>query len=83
MFPTLLLWFLNGAIVLSVFIKLLVHGEPVIRMHSRTSVTFWRHRKQADLDLARVCYPLLVSKSPLQVPISPLACAGRTECRSL
>ncbi|KAM8980976.1 sterol regulatory element-binding protein 2 isoform X1 [Sarcophilus harrisii] len=53
MFPTLLLWLLNGTIVLSVFIKLLVHGEPVIRMHSRTSVTFWRHRKQADLDLAR------------------------------
>uniref|UniRef100_A0A5F8GHC9 Sterol regulatory element-binding protein 2 n=1 Tax=Monodelphis domestica TaxID=13616 RepID=A0A5F8GHC9_MONDO len=54
MFPTLLLWFLNGLIVLSVFIKLLVHGEPVIRLHSRTSVTFWRHRKQADLDLAKV-----------------------------
>ncbi|XP_044533235.1 sterol regulatory element-binding protein 2 [Gracilinanus agilis] len=53
MFPTLLLWLLNGVIVLSVFIKLLVHGEPVIRLHSRTSVTFWRHRKQADLDLAK------------------------------
>ena len=54
MMPTLLLWLVNGVIVLSVFVKLLVHGEPVIRPHSRSSVTFWRHRKQADLDLARV-----------------------------
>lgn len=54
MMPTLLLWLVNGVIVLSVFVKLLVHGEPVIRPHSRPSVTFWRHRKQADLDLARV-----------------------------
>lgn len=52
--PTLLLWLVNGVIVLSVFVKLLVHGEPVIRPHSRSSVTFWRHRKQADLDLAKV-----------------------------
>lgn len=54
MMPTLLLWLVNGVIVLSVFVKLLVHGEPVIRPHSRSSVTFWRHRKQADLDLAKV-----------------------------
>ncbi|XP_060045034.1 sterol regulatory element-binding protein 2 isoform X2 [Erinaceus europaeus] len=53
MMPTLLLWLVNGVVVLSVFVKLLVHGEPVIRPHSRSSVTFWRHRKQADLDLAR------------------------------
>ncbi|PIO35162.1 hypothetical protein AB205_0102920, partial [Aquarana catesbeiana] len=33
--------------------KLLIHGEPVTRLHSRSSVKFWRHRKQADLDLAR------------------------------
>lgn len=51
--PTLLLWLVNGVIVLSVFVKLLVHGEPVIRPHSRSSVTFWRHRRQADLDLSR------------------------------
>lgn len=51
--PTLLLWLVNGVVILSVFVKLLVHGEPVIRPHSRSSVTFWRHRRQADLDLAR------------------------------
>ncbi|XP_052523223.1 sterol regulatory element-binding protein 2 [Tympanuchus pallidicinctus] len=53
MMPTLILWLVNGVIVLSVFVKLLVHGEPVTRLHSRSSVAFWRHRKQADLDLAR------------------------------
>ncbi|XP_006890136.1 PREDICTED: sterol regulatory element-binding protein 2 [Elephantulus edwardii] len=53
MMPTLLLWLVNGVVVLSVLVKLLVHGEPVIPPHSRSSVTFWRHRKQADLDLAR------------------------------
>ncbi|XP_043821663.1 sterol regulatory element-binding protein 2 [Dromiciops gliroides] len=73
MFPTLLLWLLNGVIVLSVFIKLLVHGEPVIRMHSRTSVTFWRHRKQADLDLARGDFAAAASN--LQTCLSVL---GRT-----
>lgn len=65
MLPTLLLWLVNGVIVLSVFVKLLVHGEPVIRPHSRSSVAFWRHRKQADLDLARVSpdsvFPLSLS----------------------
>ncbi|XP_068108893.1 sterol regulatory element-binding protein 2 [Hyperolius riggenbachi] len=51
--PTLILWLVNGAIVLSVFMKLLIHGEPVTRLHSRSSVKFWRHCKQADLELAR------------------------------
>lgn len=63
MLPTLLLWLVNGVIVLSVFVKLLVHGEPVIQPHSRSSVTFWRHRKQADLDLARVS-AVYLSPSP-------------------
>ncbi|XP_069508877.1 sterol regulatory element-binding protein 2 [Ambystoma mexicanum] len=53
MIPTLVLWLVNGIIVLSVFIKLLIHGEPVTRLHSQSSVKFWRYRKQADLDLAR------------------------------
>uniref|UniRef100_UPI00398E4E63 sterol regulatory element-binding protein 1 isoform X2 n=1 Tax=Pristiophorus japonicus TaxID=55135 RepID=UPI00398E4E63 len=51
--PTLILWLINGIIVLLVFIKIFVYGEPVTRLHSESSVLFWRHRKQADLDLAR------------------------------
>lgn len=70
MMPTLILWLVNGVIVLSVFVKLLVHGEPVTRLHSRSSVTFWRHRKQADLDLARV---KLACHCPSHLP-SPRGC---------
>ncbi|XP_067415698.1 sterol regulatory element-binding protein 2 isoform X1 [Emydura macquarii macquarii] len=70
MMPTLLLWLVNGVIVLSVFIKLLVHGEPVTRLHSRSSVTFWRHRKQADLDLARGDFAAAASN--LQICLSVL-----------
>lgn len=68
MMPTLLLWLVNGVIVLSVFVKLLVHGEPVIQPHSRSSVTFWRHRKQADLDLARVRSAADNSATSLEYP---------------
>ncbi|XP_030646684.1 sterol regulatory element-binding protein 1 [Chanos chanos] len=53
MLPTLLVWLLNGVLVAGVLIRLLVYGEPVTRPHSCSSVLFWRHRKQADLDLAR------------------------------
>ncbi|XP_009865995.1 PREDICTED: sterol regulatory element-binding protein 2 [Apaloderma vittatum] len=70
MMPTLILWLVNGVIVLSVFVKLLVHGEPVTRLHSRSSVTFWRHRKQADLDLARGDFAAAASN--LQICLSVL-----------
>ncbi|XP_044036603.1 sterol regulatory element-binding protein 1 [Siniperca chuatsi] len=53
MLPTILVWLLNGILVSGVLIRLLVYGEPVTRPHSGSSVLFWRHRKQADLDLAR------------------------------
>uniref|UniRef100_A0A3Q3IZH9 Sterol regulatory element-binding protein 1 n=1 Tax=Monopterus albus TaxID=43700 RepID=A0A3Q3IZH9_MONAL len=53
MLPTILVWLLNGVLVCRVLIRLLVYGEPVTRPHSGSSVLFWRHRKQADLDLAR------------------------------
>ncbi|XP_028267387.1 sterol regulatory element-binding protein 1 isoform X3 [Parambassis ranga] len=53
MLPSILVWLLNGILVSGVLIRLLVYGEPVTRPHSGSSVLFWRHRKQADLDLAR------------------------------
>ncbi|MFT7798961.1 sterol regulatory element-binding protein 1-like isoform X1 [Arapaima gigas] len=53
MVPSLFVWFLNILLVALVLIRLLVYGEPVTRPHSGSSVLFWRHRKQADLDLAR------------------------------
>ncbi|XP_067329251.1 sterol regulatory element-binding protein 1-like [Anolis sagrei] len=51
--PTLFFWLINVVVVLGAFIRLFIYGEPVTRLHSEPSVLFWRHRKQADLDLAR------------------------------
>ncbi|XP_012520433.1 PREDICTED: sterol regulatory element-binding protein 1 isoform X4 [Propithecus coquereli] len=48
-----LIWLLNGLLVLVSLVLLFVYGEPVTRPHSGPAVHFWRHRKQADLDLAR------------------------------
>ncbi|XP_077172447.1 sterol regulatory element-binding protein 1 isoform X1 [Paroedura picta] len=51
--PTLVFWLVNIMVVLGAFVRLFIYGEPVTRPHSESSVLFWRHRKQADLDLAR------------------------------
>ncbi|XP_044158809.1 sterol regulatory element-binding protein 1 isoform X1 [Bufo gargarizans] len=51
--PSALLWPINLIIVLAVFIRLFIYGEPVTRLHSESSVKFWCHRKQADVDLSR------------------------------
>ncbi|XP_066432777.1 sterol regulatory element-binding protein 1 isoform X2 [Eleutherodactylus coqui] len=51
--PSTLLWPINLIIVLAVFIRLFIYGEPVTRLHSESSVMFWCHRKQADVDLSR------------------------------
>ncbi|XP_062965267.1 sterol regulatory element-binding protein 1 isoform X1 [Cynocephalus volans] len=48
-----LVWLINGLLVLVSLMLLFVYGEPVTRPHSSPAVHFWRHRKQADLDLAR------------------------------
>ncbi|KAM9304715.1 sterol regulatory element-binding protein 1 [Gastrophryne carolinensis] len=51
--PSALLWPINLIIVLAVFIRLFIYGEPVTRLHSDSSVQFWCHRKQADVDMSR------------------------------
>ncbi|XP_013365074.1 PREDICTED: sterol regulatory element-binding protein 1 [Chinchilla lanigera] len=48
-----LVWLGNGLLVMASLALLFVYGEPVTRPHSGPAVHFWRHRKQADLDLAR------------------------------
>ncbi|XP_048222117.1 sterol regulatory element-binding protein 1 isoform X1 [Perognathus longimembris pacificus] len=48
-----LVWLANGLLVLVSLAFLFIYGEPVTRPHSGPAVHFWRHRKQADLDLAR------------------------------
>lgn len=49
-----LVWLTDGLLVLVSLALLFVYGEPVTRPHSGPAMRFWRHRKQADLDLARV-----------------------------
>lgn len=49
----LLPWIMNIIIILVSLTKLFVYGEPIVKPHSLSSTTFWRHRKQADFDLAR------------------------------
>ncbi|KAM4631973.1 sterol regulatory element-binding protein 1 isoform 2-T2 [Discoglossus pictus] len=51
--PSAFLWPINIIIVLALFIRLFIYGEPVTRLHSESSVLFWCHRKQADIDLSR------------------------------
>ena len=57
MLPSLLMWLVNGVIITVVLMRLFVFGEPVTKPMSESSVLYWRSRKQADLDLARVSCP--------------------------
>lgn len=51
---SLFLWMFNFIVLLSCLVKLFVYGDPVMPAKSKESVTFWRHRKQADFDLSKV-----------------------------
>ncbi|XP_013400121.1 sterol regulatory element-binding protein 2, partial [Lingula anatina] len=53
LFPSAFIWMLNTILVFGVLARILIYGEPVTKPLSETSVQFWRHRKQADMDLAR------------------------------
>ncbi|ESP03687.1 hypothetical protein LOTGIDRAFT_224211 [Lottia gigantea] len=56
MMPTLFMWLVNGIIVVGVLAKLFVFGEPVTTKESSATVSYWRHRKQADVDISRGDY---------------------------
>jgi hypothetical protein len=51
---SLFLWMFNFMILLGFLVKLFVYGDPVLPAKSKESVTFWRHRRQADFDLSKV-----------------------------
>jgi hypothetical protein len=53
MLPTVIMWLLNGTIVAAVLARIFVFGEPITKPLSESSVRYWRHRKQADMDLAK------------------------------
>ncbi|XP_062873389.1 sterol regulatory element-binding protein 2 [Trichomycterus rosablanca] len=59
--PWVVVWVLSAVGVVWGCVRILYLWEPVTRLHSPTSVLFWRHRKQADLQLQRGDYAAAVS----------------------
>ncbi|KAL8615034.1 hypothetical protein ACOMHN_057938 [Nucella lapillus] len=51
LFPRMMMWLLNAAVVGVVLAKVLVYGEPVMRKNTAASVSYWRHRRQAQVDV--------------------------------
>ncbi|XP_060760146.1 sterol regulatory element-binding protein 2 isoform X2 [Neoarius graeffei] len=59
--PWVMVWVLSAVGVVWGCVRILYLWEPVTPLHSPTSVMFWRHRKQADLQLQRGEYSAAVS----------------------
>lgn len=53
--PTLLLWFINIVIFGGCLVKLLVYGDPVIDSQAEETRIFWKHKKQSDYYIEKVC----------------------------
>lgn len=56
MFPTLIMWMLNGVICVAVLARLFVYGEPVVKKNSEANTAYWRHHNQAEAYLEKVYY---------------------------
>lgn len=69
--PWFLVWVLSGVGVVWGCVRVLYLWEPVTPLHSPKSVSFWRHRKQADLQLYRGDYSSAVAS--LQTCLSVLS----------
>ncbi|XP_072225097.1 sterol regulatory element-binding protein 2 [Leuresthes tenuis] len=54
--PWVMVWVLSGVGAVWGCVRVLYLWEPVTPLHSPNSVSFWRHRKQADLHLNRGDY---------------------------
>ncbi|OWF55632.1 sterol regulatory element-binding protein 1-like [Mizuhopecten yessoensis] len=67
MFPTLMMWMLNGIIVTGVLARLFIYGEPVTKKNSEAAVSFWRHQNQADTYLGRKEYTRAVNQFRLSL----------------
>ncbi|XP_022247982.1 sterol regulatory element-binding protein 2-like isoform X2 [Limulus polyphemus] len=55
-FSSFTVWIINFTIILGLMIKLFIYGEPLLKIKSPHSMMFWKHRKQADFDLAKGDY---------------------------
>nr|AHB60716.1 sterol regulatory element-binding protein [Mimachlamys nobilis] len=67
MFPTLMMWMLNGIIVTGVLARLFIYGEPVTKKNSEAAVSFWRHQNQAETYLGRKDYTRAVNQFRLSL----------------
>ncbi|XP_061892926.1 sterol regulatory element-binding protein 2 isoform X1 [Entelurus aequoreus] len=56
MLPWLMVWVISGLGAVWGCVRVLYLWEPVTPLHSPKSVSFWRHRKQADAHLKRGHY---------------------------
>jgi sterol regulatory element-binding transcription factor 1 len=50
---SLILWFINVSLIIFCMIKLLVYGDPILKPKSKEFITYWKHKKQSDLDFER------------------------------
>lgn len=60
--PWVMVWVLSGVGAVWGCVRVLYLWEPITPLHSPKSVSFWRHRKQADLHLNRVSAEQLFSQ---------------------
>ncbi|XP_077590015.1 sterol regulatory element-binding protein 2 isoform X1 [Stigmatopora nigra] len=59
--PWVMVWMLSGLGAVWGCVRVLYLWEPVTPLHSPKSVSFWRHRKQADVHLKRRDYAAALS----------------------
>ena len=52
--PKVAVWLFNGVALALVLARIFMFGEPVTKPLSEPSVRYWRHRNQAETELARV-----------------------------
>ncbi|KAK7071434.1 Sterol regulatory element-binding protein 2 [Halocaridina rubra] len=56
LYSSFTVWLVNCVIISVFLIRIFIYGEPIMRRKSPVSESFWRHRKQADLDMAKGNY---------------------------
>uniref|UniRef100_A0A672IYB5 Sterol regulatory element-binding protein 2 n=1 Tax=Salarias fasciatus TaxID=181472 RepID=A0A672IYB5_SALFA len=79
--PWVMVWVLSGVGAVWGCVRVLYLWEPVTPLHSPKSVSFWRHRKQADLHLKRGDYPAAMAS--LETCLSVLTRALPSTCLDL
>ncbi|KAK9701536.1 Helix-loop-helix DNA-binding domain [Popillia japonica] len=50
---TLFLWAMNFLVLGFCLVKMFVYGDPILPTKSKESQNFWRHRRQADINLSK------------------------------